>query len=75
MNICSKLSASAEAPKELVTATLLAQTCMDFVLGTAAGAHTVSKSADPTPQKMSSSAFDALVRENKSLIERVRPSS
>ena len=73
MNICSTLSPSAEAPEELITATQIAQTCFESVFGSVGTGSVASASsrAGPTPQKLSQSAFDALVRENKSLIERV----
>jgi hypothetical protein len=72
MRLCSTLSPSADAPDELIAASHMAQTCLECMTGSAvAGAAAASRPADATPQKLSPASFDALVRENKGLIERV----
>jgi hypothetical protein len=58
-------------PDDIITSTHLAQTCMESTIGTVVSTQTTSTSSESTPQKAPPSSFDALVRENRSLIERV----
>jgi hypothetical protein len=71
MTMCSTLNPSSSVPQELIASTHLAQTCMEYTVGTSISSHATSNSTDSTPQKLTAAAFDALCRENKNLIERV----
>jgi hypothetical protein len=44
---------------------------MESTVGASISSHSTSNSTESTPQKLTAAAFDALVRENKNLIDRV----
>jgi hypothetical protein len=65
-----------EIPDDLILATRMAQICMESMIGGSTSSQVTANSAESTPQKLPPPAFDALVRENKNLIQRVsRPNS
>jgi hypothetical protein len=68
---CALGPSAVEFPDELITCTHITQTCLESTIGSIVSTQSGSAAAESTPLKSPSSSFDALVRENRNLIERV----
>ena len=72
MSISAKLGpGSDDCPEELMASSYLTQMCLESMLGASITTTTASRVSDATPQASPPSVFDALVRENAQVIERV----